>query len=108
MPRVAPLNTPRRLRMSLFPRRAVALALLALTLGPASLLATGSRRTDSRAVASAPAAVGVVRGRVTERESGQPVVAAQVLVVGTRTGTVSDANGNYILRGVEAGQVTIR
>jgi TonB-linked SusC/RagA family outer membrane protein len=35
-----------------------------------------------------------VSGRVTD-ETGNPIIAATVLVKGTKTGTVTDANGNY-------------
>ena len=50
-----------------------------------------------------------IKGKVTEKESGQPVVAAQVSVaVGTsRIGAVTDANGDYTLRGAPAGQARV-
>ena len=85
-------------------RRAVSLALLALPLMTTSLHGLPA----ARGAAVAHERVGVIRGRVTERESGQPVPGASVVVVGTRNGSVTDANGSYVIRGVAAGQVSIR
>ncbi len=55
---------------------------------------------SAQAAAQAPsvAQVGVVRGRVTEAGSQRPVPDAQVLVVGTSTGAVTNAAGEYTLR----------
>ncbi|MEO8337778.1 MAG: TonB-dependent receptor plug domain-containing protein, partial [bacterium] len=62
-----------------------------------------------RVTRTAPRMVGVVRGRVTDRESGQPVPSAQVVVVGAlNVGAVTNANGDYILRGVPSGAVVLR
>src|SRR4051812_33498581 len=53
---------------------------------------------------------GTIRGRVTDKESGQPIVAAQIVVVGAaqRYGAISDNNGNYVLRGAPAGRAVVR
>ena len=50
-----------------------------------------------------------IKGKVTEKESGQPVVAAQVSVAvgAARIGAVTDNNGDYTLRGAPAGQVRV-
>ena len=48
-----------------------------------------------------------VNGTVTSQEDGQPVVGATVLVVGTQTGTVTDADGKFSLT-VPAGKSTLR
>ena len=48
-----------------------------------------------------------VNGTVTSQEDGQPVVGATVLVVGTQTGTVTDADGKFSLT-VPAGKATLR
>ncbi len=48
-----------------------------------------------------------VNGTVTSQEDGQPVVGASVLVVGTQTGTVTDAEGKFSLT-VPAGKSTLR
>src|SRR5262245_26888853 len=49
-----------------------------------------------------------ITGRVTEAGSGNPVVGAQIMVVGSNLGAQSNANGNYIVRGVTPGNVTVR
>src|SRR5262245_38413387 len=93
------------------PRRAAALALFALPLAPASLLAhtdgapTSPKPTTTHRV---PARAGVVRGKVTDKENGQPVVAAQVTIVGTSLGALTNNDGIYTINGVPAGQVTVR
>jgi TonB-dependent SusC/RagA subfamily outer membrane receptor len=48
-----------------------------------------------------------VNGTVVSAEDGEPVIGASVLVVGTNTGTVTDANGNFSLR-TPAGKNTLR
>ena len=48
-----------------------------------------------------------VNGTVTSQDDGQPVIGASVLVVGTQTGTVTDADGKFSLT-VPAGKKTLR
>ncbi len=48
-----------------------------------------------------------VNGTVTSQEDGQPVIGASVLVVGTQTGTVTDADGKFSLT-IPAGKNTLR
>jgi hypothetical protein len=82
-------------------RNCVSVALLTLTLLPPPAIAA----VNARPVAFAA----VITGRITDKETGQPIVAAQVAVTGsTRVGAVSDNSGNYTLRGAPAGQVTLR
>lgn len=38
-----------------------------------------------------------IKGTVTDAESGEPLIGANILVVGTATGTVTDFDGNYSL-----------
>lgn len=38
-----------------------------------------------------------VRGTVTSSEDGEPIVGASILIIGTKTGTVSDVDGNFTL-----------
>jgi len=45
---------------------------------------------------------------VTTQDGGQPVVSAQVLIVGTRQGAVTNNNGEYSIPGVAAGRVSVR
>jgi len=48
-------------------------------------------------------AAATITGRVTEQGTGRPLVGAQVSVVGTGLGGISDENGRYILLNVPAG-----
>jgi TonB-linked SusC/RagA family outer membrane protein len=52
--------------------------------------------------------VGTVTGRVLDRDTRQPLVAAAVQVVGTTRGGATDENGVYRIPGVPAGPVTLR
>jgi TonB-linked SusC/RagA family outer membrane protein len=67
----------------------------------------------SAGVLALPAAVqaqqsGVVTGVVTDAASGQPVPAAQLSVVGTTIGAITNEAGRYTIRGVPARQLTVR
>ena len=82
--------------MSLRPIRRVAVA-------TAALLALG-------ALSGAPALAqqGAVTGTVTSSTDMQPLDAAQVVVVGTGLGTITDADGNYRITGVPPGEQRVR
>src|SRR5881628_2577749 len=56
----------------------------------------------------APSATTTIRGRVTARDISQPIASAQVAVVGTRLGAITNNNGDYRISGVPAGTVTVR
>jgi len=55
-----------------------------------------------------PAQQGAVTGQVTNAQTLEPVSGAQVFVVDGQAGTLTDADGNYRLTGVPAGEVQIR
>jgi TonB-linked SusC/RagA family outer membrane protein len=74
----------------------------ALALPPTPLAA--QQPQDQRA----PAGTAVVRGRVVDRDGGAPVNVAQVSVVGQRVGASTNATGEFIIRGVAPGTLTIR
>lgn len=57
---------------------------------------------------AAQEATGIVRGRVTISASGTPLASVQVVIVGTKTGAMSNASGNYTITGVRLGQQTVR
>lgn len=51
---------------------------------------------------------GQVSGRVTHAQGGQAIVGAQVRITGTNLGAVTDDNGQYTIRLVPPGDVTLR
>ncbi|MEP7381027.1 MAG: TonB-dependent receptor plug domain-containing protein, partial [Gemmatimonadota bacterium] len=55
-----------------------------------------------------PRVDGAIRGRVFEEDGSTPIAGAQVIVVGTRLGAMSAADGTFIIRGVTAGTVQVR
>ncbi|MBS1913030.1 MAG: carboxypeptidase-like regulatory domain-containing protein [Bacteroidetes bacterium] len=54
------------------------------------------------------AQTGELRGHVTSRESGEPVLRATVALVGTKLGAVSDMHGEFTVRHVPPGRYTVR
>ena len=54
------------------------------------------------------AQAGSIAGRVTEDKSGRPVEQAQVNIVGTTIGSLTNSEGRYSLRGVRAGAYQVR
>ena len=40
---------------------------------------------------------GQLRGTITDQENGEPLVGANVLVVGTSQGAATDINGEYVI-----------
>ena len=55
----------------------------------------------------ATAQQGIVSGRIIEA-GGAPIPEAQVYVVGTNLGTLTNQDGRYIIRGVRAGEQQVR
>ncbi len=53
------------------------------------------------------AAQNQIGGRVVDATSGQPLAGAQVLVQGTGLGGLTQANGNFLILGIQSAQVTI-
>ncbi|MEO0469895.1 MAG: TonB-dependent receptor [Bacteroidota bacterium] len=51
---------------------------------------------------------GVLSGRVTDQESGEPLAGATVLIIGTYSGTYTDNNGNYRISNLKAGDYSIK
>jgi len=65
-----------------------------------AMVATGSR--------GAQAQQGTITGRVTDRASNRPVEQVQVAIVGTTLGALTNADGAYTIRGVPAGNASVR
>lgn len=53
-------------------------------------------------------ASGRIRGTVVDLQTGDPLIGANVIVVGTNTGAATDANGEFILLNLEAGEYNVR
>jgi TonB-dependent starch-binding outer membrane protein SusC len=60
------------------------------------------------ALAAQQAPAGTVRGRITDAASGRGLADAQIRVVGTRIGTLTQASGEYTLSAVPAGARVIQ
>jgi TonB-dependent starch-binding outer membrane protein SusC len=50
---------------------------------------------------------GVVRGRVMDASGSRPIQDASVNIVGTQLGALTNANGDYAISNVPAGQQTV-
>lgn len=49
-----------------------------------------------------------IRGTVTEAGSGEPIIGANLLLMGTNQGNATDLNGEYVIRNVQPGTYTLR
>jgi TonB-linked SusC/RagA family outer membrane protein len=77
----------------MFSRRALVVA-LAAALGSGTALAQANQVR--------------LTGKITDRESGQPIPFAQIQIVGTNLGTQTNQQGVYLVRGLPAGGHTVR
>jgi outer membrane receptor protein involved in Fe transport len=68
------------------------LSMLLIVLAPVVLLAAGG---------------GKIHGKVTDKESGEPLIGATVRILGTSRGAVSDVNGEYSIINVDVGTYTL-
>ncbi len=73
-----------------------------------ALLATLSLALLAGAPLAAQAQQTTVSGRVTEAGGGQPISDAQVVIVGTNVGTLTNQEGRFTLRNVPAGAQQLR
>ena len=51
---------------------------------------------------------GKLRGKVTDRESGEALIGANVTVEGTSLGAATDVNGEYVILSVIPGTYTVK
>lgn len=51
---------------------------------------------------------GKLRGRVTDKESGEPLIGANVTIDATTLGATTDINGDYVILSVPAGTYTLK
>ena len=54
------------------------------------------------------AATGQIKGRITDKDTGEPVIGASVIVVGTNRGAVTDIDGNYNITQMDPGKYTLK
>jgi TonB-linked SusC/RagA family outer membrane protein len=89
----------------------LATAALALSPGRAAAVSgnVGFALSEAAMVAVPPqqASTGSIRGRIVD-ESGGPASAVQVVVVGTQQGAITGGNGEYVIRGISPGTVSVR
>src|SRR5512145_1815102 len=51
---------------------------------------------------------GKMRGRVTDKDSGEPLIGASIVIDGTTLGASADINGDYVVLSVPPGAYTVR
>src|SRR5574338_365184 len=51
---------------------------------------------------------GRISGKVIDQQTGEPLIGANVLIVGTSLGAASDVNGEYLITSVSAGNYSVR
>jgi len=51
---------------------------------------------------------GVISGHVEDKDTGEPIIGANIIVVGTYQGTAADVDGNFQITGLTAGDYDIR
>lgn len=54
------------------------------------------------------AQTGTIRGKVTDSESGEELLGATVVIAGTTNGSITDFEGNYVIRNVEPGAYDLK
>ncbi|MEX2478977.1 MAG: TonB-dependent receptor [Gracilimonas sp.] len=59
-------------------------------------------------ISGAVLAQSTIRGTVTEAGSEEPIIGANLILIGTNQGNATDLNGDYVIRGVQPGTYTIR
>src|ERR1700681_1515459 len=84
------------------------IASLANVFSNPSLVQASTIRPSGSHPPRARLAAAAVTGTVIDADTHQPVPGAQISVIGTTIGTVTDAEGHYRLDGIPAGVVTIR
>lgn len=60
------------------------------------------------ALSAFAASTGNIRGTITDKKNGEPVVGASVLIVGTQKGALTDFDGNFDITRVEPGIYVVR
>ncbi|MDR9419745.1 TonB-dependent receptor [Gracilimonas sp.] len=59
-------------------------------------------------ISGAVFAQSTIKGTVTEASTGEPIIGANLILLGTSQGNATDLNGDYVINNVESGNYTIR
>ncbi len=51
---------------------------------------------------------GVIKGRVTDKATGEPIPGVSIIVVGTKIGAQTDPDGQFAIKGIPAGVYTLK
>jgi hypothetical protein len=51
---------------------------------------------------------GRISGKVVDQQTGEPLIGANIIIVGTSLGAASDVNGEYLITNVSAGEYSVR
>ncbi len=82
-----------------------------VVLAAGGLLAAGvaapARPQENRPAAALSDSTGVLEGRVLDGRTGRPLRQANVVVTGTRTGTITDERGGFVIDWLTAGTYTL-
>lgn len=54
------------------------------------------------------AQTGIVKGKIIDSKTNEPLIGASILVEGTTNGTASDLDGNFVIRNVGVGKVRLK
>ncbi|MEP6692148.1 MAG: SusC/RagA family TonB-linked outer membrane protein, partial [Gemmatimonadaceae bacterium] len=75
---------------------------------PTPLVAHAATPRPSTTVPHSAVFAGTISGKITDKSTGEAVTSAQVVINGTRFGALTDNGGNFSIRNVPAGTVTLR
>jgi len=51
---------------------------------------------------------GRISGKVTDQQTGEPLIGANIIVMGTSLGAATDVNGEYLITNLSAGQYSVK
>lgn len=54
------------------------------------------------------AQTGIIKGRIVDSKTNEPLIGASILVEGTTNGTASDPDGNFVIHNVGVGRVRLK
>ncbi len=84
-----------------------ALLIVSITAIMTTTLAAAPSKTKVR-MAERPVENGKITGKITDKETGEAVVGASIMVVGTQRGAMSDFDGKYTITQISPGTYTLR